>query len=189
MMLTNFSLLTRKSLLWKDVPGKRLHAYMLAYFSGRLVPVRCHRPVCVELVATDLPSVHKLQTRYQSEFGWRSRCGCIRWWDSGGENLKSKQDIRGMRSTWKAMYLKYVRFRLRLCINVISWMPIWSILPKKINIYNFYVCHWITIQQISVNWPNGNLVVHVKIVNIYVFLKSTELQFGEIQICQFGWLH
>ena len=38
------------------------------------------------------------------------------------------------------------------------------------------------IRQICGNRPNGNSVVHIKIVNIYLFPKSTELQFGELQI-------
>ena len=49
---------------------------------------------------------------------------------------------------------------------------------KKINIYNFYVYHRITIQQICINQPNGNLVVHKKIINIYLFPKLTEWQFS-----------
>ena len=52
----------------------------------------------------------------------------------------------------------------------------------KTYIYNFYVYHQSTIQQIRENWPNGNLVVHMKILNIYLFPKWTELPFGGPQI-------
>ena len=34
---------------------------------------------------------------------------------------------------------------------------------KKINIYNFFVYHQITIRQICGNQPNSNLVVHILI--------------------------
>ena len=52
---------------------------------------------------------------------------------------------------------------------------------KKINIYNFYVYHQIIIWLIYENMLNGNLVVHIKIVNIYHFPKLTEWPLG--------WLH
>ena len=38
------------------------------------------------------------------------------------------------------------------------------------------------IRQICGNRPNGNSVVNIRIVNIYLFPKSTELQFGGLQI-------
>ena len=60
-------------------------------------------------------------------------------------------------------------------------IEILSILEKKANIYNFHVYHWITIQSIYTNLPNGNSVVHMKIVNIYLFPKWTELPLS--------WLH
>ena len=41
--------------------------------------------------------------------------------------------------------------------------------------------HRITIFSIYANLPNGNLVVHIKIVNIHLFPKLTKLPFG--------WLH
>ena len=53
---------------------------------------------------------------------------------------------------------------------------------KKINIYNFYVYH--QIKFICINRPNGNLVAHIKIANIYLFLKLTESQFNGPQIWQ-----
>ena len=50
-----------------------------------------------------------------------------------------------------------------------------------INIYNLHVYDWITIQSIYVNLSNGNYVVNIKIVNIYLFPKCTKLPLS--------WLH
>ena len=78
---------------------------------------------------------------------------------------------------------KYLRFCLCFRLSVISkWQLGWF--WKKINIYNFYVYHQITIGQICIIWLNGNSVVHMNIVNIYLFPKLTELQFDGPQICQ-----
>ena len=58
-----------------------------------------------------------------------------------------------------------------------------------IDIYNLYVYRQITIWQIYRNQPYDNSAVHIKTVNIYLFPKSTELQFGGPQICQIAiWL-
>ena len=43
----------------------------------------------------------------------------------------------------------------------------------------------ITIQQICINQKNGNLVVQIKIINIYLFPKLNKLQFGGPQMYQF----
>ena len=59
-------------------------------------------------------------------------------------------------------------------------MVIWSILEKE----KYCVYHQITIHQICITLLNGNSVVLMKIVNIYLFPKLTEWQFGGPQICQ-----
>ena len=65
---------------------------------------------------------------------------------------------------------KFARF-------MFHWIAIWLIL-EKINIYNFYVYHQITIWLIYANLLNGNFLVNIKIVNIYLFPKLTKLPFG-----------
>ena len=44
--------------------------------------------------------------------------------------------------------------------------------------------HQISIRYLCTKRQNGNLVVHIKIANIYLFLKLTESQFGGLQICR-----
>ena len=69
--------------------------------------------------------------------------------------------------------LKYLSFRLSLSFSLIGSTK-WQFW-KKININNFYVYHQNTIWQICINWLNGNLVVHMKIVNIYLLFEIDQI--------------
>ena len=94
--------------------------------------------------------------------------------------------INVVRLTVWQVCLKYLRFRLclHLSLSVISRIAIWSISVIQF-LYTIFILlyHWIIIWQIWVKWPNGNLGIHMKLVNIYLFPKLTQLQSSGPQIC------
>ena len=79
-------------------------------------------------------------------------------------------------ATATARYSELLRFRLCLSLSVISQMAIQQIsiaILEKRQIFTIFICT--TIQSIYTNLPNGKSVVNIKIVNIYLFPKWTEL--------------
>ena len=90
-----------------------------------------------------------------------------------------------LHSVWKfwQISINSIAKKSLICLIKINTLPkipqipfVFRSILEKIDIYNFYIYHPITIWQICIDWQNGNLGVHMKIVNIYLSPKLTELQ-------------
>ena len=101
---------------------------------------------------------------------------------------------------WKLFMVRNFEIRLtsrHLLLSVRSWSEVGlncivsTLIPGMVCSHRYYIgyCIHLYVQQIDWNWPNGNSVVHMKIINIYLFRPNYNFVDQKSAVLPFDWLH